>query len=64
MAMSQLDLKRMKLEMVKVAAARAELEFRVEERLDEINRIKDHIKVQLDKETELQGKISEAEKAS
>jgi C4-dicarboxylate-specific signal transduction histidine kinase len=60
--MNALDLKRMKLEMIKVAAARAELEFRVEERLDEINRIKDHIKVQLDKEAELQAKITDAEK--
>lgn len=61
MAMTALEIKRMKLELVKVAAARAELEFRVEERMDEINRIRDHIKVQLDKEAELQTKISEAE---
>lgn len=58
--MTLLDIKRMKLELLKVAAARAELEFRVDERLDEINRIKDHIKVQLDKEAELQAKITEA----
>jgi C4-dicarboxylate-specific signal transduction histidine kinase len=64
MAISALDVKRMKLELVKVAAARAELEFRVEERMDEINRIHEHIKVQLDKEAELQAKIVEAEKAS
>jgi len=38
----------MKLELLKVGAARAEIEFRIEERLEEINRIKDHIKVQLD----------------
>ena len=44
--MNALDLKRMKLELIKVAAARAELEFRVDERMDEINRIKDHIKAQ------------------
>jgi len=62
--MTNLELKRMKLELTKVAAARAELEFRVDERLDEINRIKDHIKVQLGKEAELQAKIAEAEKAS
>jgi hypothetical protein len=61
--MSPLELKRMKLELIKVAAARNELEFRIEERLDEINRIKEHIKVQLDKEAELQGKI-DAESAS
>jgi C4-dicarboxylate-specific signal transduction histidine kinase len=64
MAMSSLDIKRMKLELVKVAAARAELEFRVEERLDEINRIQEHIKVQLDKEADLQQKIADAEKSA
>lgn len=64
MAMSALDLKRMKLEMLKVAAARAELEFRVEERLDEINRIQEHIKVQLDKEADLAAKIADAEKSA
>lgn len=64
MAMSPLELKRVKLELVKVAAARAELEFRVDERLDEINRIKDNIKIQLDKEAELQSKIAEAEKSA
>lgn len=62
--MTPLDLKRIKLEMIKVAAARAELEFRVEERLDEVARIKEHIKVQLDKEAELQTKLAEAEKVS
>ena len=60
--MSPLDLKRLKLECIKVAAARHELEFRVEERLDEIARIKEHIKVSTDKEAELQAKIDEASK--
>lgn len=62
--MTSLDIKRMKLELIKVAAARAELEFRVDERMDEINRIKDHIQVQLDKEADLLVKIAEVEKAS
>jgi C4-dicarboxylate-specific signal transduction histidine kinase len=61
--MQLLEIKRLKLELVKVAAARAELEFRVEERMDEINRIKDHIKIQIDKEEELTGRIEEAETA-
>jgi hypothetical protein len=58
--MLPLDLKRIKLELVKVAAARAELEFRIEERLDDIERIKANIQIQLDKESELQKKIAEA----
>ena len=61
--MTGLELKRMKLELVKVAAARCELEFRVDERLDEINRIKDNIKIQADKEAELAAKIADAEKS-
>lgn len=62
--MTPLELKRMKLELVKVAAARAEMEFRIEERLEDIARIKDNINVQLDKEAELRAKIEEASKAS
>ena len=62
--MSPLDLKRIKLELIKVAAGRAEMEFRIDERMEDINRIKDNINVQLAKEAELKAKIDEAEKAS
>lgn len=61
--MAPLEIKRMKLELIKVAAARHELEFRIEERMEEINRIKDHIKIQEAKEAELNAKIEEALKA-
>lgn len=56
--MTSLELKRTKLELIKVAAARHELEFRIEERLEEINRIKEHVKVQEAKEAELIEKIA------
>jgi hypothetical protein len=62
--MTPLDLKRMKLELVKVSAAKAELEFRIEERLEEIGRLKEHIKVQEDKEVELTARIAESDKLS
>ncbi len=62
--MSPLELKRTKLELIRVSAARAEMEFKVEERLEDISRLKDTIKLQLDKEAELKAKIDEAEKAS
>lgn len=62
--MNTLDLKRLKLELIKVSAARHELEFRIEERLDEIARVKEHIKVQEDREVELRAKIEEAEKSA
>lgn len=61
--MSPLELKRMKLELIKVAAARHEIEFRIEERLDEIARLKEHVKIQEAKEAELKEKIA-AEPAS
>jgi len=62
--MTPLELKRMKLELIKVAAARHELEFRIEERLEEINRIKEHVKVQEAKEAELIEKIAAESSAS
>jgi hypothetical protein len=62
--MSPLELKRMKLELVKVSAARHDIEFRIEERLDEIERLKEHIKVQVAKEAELKDKIDAENAAS
>ena len=60
--MSPLDLKRMKLDLIKVGAAKAELQFKIDERLEDIKRIEDNIKIQEDKEQELRDKIAEAEK--
>ena len=62
--MSPLELKRIKLELIKVAAARHEIEFRIEERLEEIGRLKEHVKVQEAKEAELKEKIDAAASAS
>jgi len=42
-----------------VSAAKAELELRIEERLDEIERLKEHVKIQVEKEKELELKINE-----
>jgi hypothetical protein len=55
--LTSLELKKTKVELLKVSAAKAELELRVEERLEEIERIKDNIKIQEKKEVELQSKI-------
>jgi hypothetical protein len=60
MAIAPIEIKRMELELLKVAAARAELEFRVEEFLDQIAQVKAHIKIQLDKEDELKKRIEKA----
>lgn len=58
--MTPLELKRMKLQLSQVAVARQELEFKIEERLEDIARIKAAIQVQLDKEEELNKKIQDA----
>lgn len=52
-----LELKKVKVELLRVSAAKAELELRIEERLDEVERIKEHIKTQEAKEIELKQKI-------
>lgn len=52
-----LELKRKELEVVKIAAARAELEYKILEKEDEIKRIKDQIQIQLKKEAELKEEL-------
>lgn len=59
--MSPLDLKKIKVELLQVQAGRASLELRIEERLDEINRLKEHIQISMNKENELQEKIKKEE---
>lgn len=48
-----LERKKKQLELKRVVMAREELEFKIEERLEEIERLKSHIDVQLRKEEEL-----------
>jgi hypothetical protein len=60
--MTPLELKKMKVELLNVAAARAGQELRIEEQLDNIKRLEDMIKIQLSKEAELTEKIAVAEK--
>ena len=55
--MTSLELKRIKVELLAVAAARATLELRIEEYQDNIKRLEDNITIQLAKEVELQAKI-------
>lgn len=49
-----LEKERKKVELIRVRAARAELEFKILERLDEIERIKQNIQAQLKREAELE----------
>lgn len=52
-----LDVKRKELELIKVGAAKAELEFKILERMEDIERIKVHIDVQIKKEEDLKAEI-------
>lgn len=56
--MSKLDLKRKELELGRVEQARKELEFKIEERMDEVERLRGHIEIQLLKEEELKEEIN------
>jgi septal ring factor EnvC (AmiA/AmiB activator) len=59
---SQLDIKRKKVELLRVSSAKAELELRVHERQEEIDRVLEHIKVSEAKEQELTQLIQDMEK--
>ena len=54
-----LDLKRKELELIKVRAAQAELEFRIDESLDNIERLKNHIIVQQEHAIKLEEEIKQ-----
>ena len=60
--MNNLELKKIKAELLSVSAAKAHLEVRIEQSLEDIERIKEHIKIQEAKEDELRQKIAQAEK--
>lgn len=57
--MASLDLKRKVLDLKRVETARMDLEFKIEERLEEIERLKKHIEQQLDAEQKLQKEIED-----
>lgn len=55
---NSLEIKKLQVELLRVSAAKAELELRIEERLDEIHRIKEHIAISEAKEKELKEKLN------
>ena len=57
-----LELKRKQLELARVQMARSELEFRIEEKMEEIKRIQDNIKIQQNREKELLKEIDSFKK--
>lgn len=55
--MTELEKKKKMLELGRVRLARQEMEFKIEEKQDEIKRLQDFIKIQLDKEQELEREL-------
>lgn len=51
--MTSLDRKKKELELSRVQLARQEMEFKIEEREEEIKRLKDFIIIQIQKENEI-----------
>lgn len=54
-----LEKKKVELELMRVKTARMELEMRIEERKEEIERMAEHIVIQEKREEELQAKLKE-----
>lgn len=59
MASSPLDLKRKVLDLKRVETARMDLEFKIEERLEEIERLKKHVEQQIEAEQKLTKEIED-----
>jgi len=55
----KLEFKKLQAELARVIAARLEQEYIIEQRLDEIERLKKNIEIQSDKEQELNQKLIE-----
>lgn len=56
-----LEKKKMQVELMRVQTARMELEYKIEERKDEIKRMMEHVRIQEEKEQELISKIQSLE---
>lgn len=61
--MSELDMKRLKMQIKKADAAIAELELKIEERNEDIQRMVDHIEVQKKIMVDSAAQLEEAQKA-
>ncbi len=54
-----LEKKKTQVELMRVTTARMELEYKIEERKEDIKRMEDHITIQIQKENELKQKMKE-----
>ncbi len=53
-----LEEKKKRLELMRVQVARQELEFKIEERMEEVKRLEEHIKIQIEKESQLLAELN------
>lgn len=54
-----LEYKKLKMELARVQAARLEMEFIIAQRMEEVDRLNDNVKIQVSKEQELITKLKE-----
>lgn len=59
---SQLDIKKLKLQLMQISLGRAQTEFRIEEYMDNAKRLEPTLDEQIKQEKELAAKIAELEK--
>lgn len=57
--MSDIEIKKFKAELLRVQAAKAEMEYIIAQRMEEIERLESNIKKQEDTEKVLKGKLGE-----
>ena len=57
-----LEIKKIRAELARVTAAKLEMDMRIEERSQEIDRLKEHMAIQEAKELELAEKLAEMSK--
>lgn len=60
--MTDLEVKKTQAELLRVQAARAEMDYIIAQKQEEIDRLKGHMKIQDDKENELKQKLKESGK--
>ena len=58
--MRDIEKKKLQVEMMKVQAAKADMEYKILERMEDIERIKENIKVQENREQELRELLKES----
>jgi len=64
MTQKEMDIKKKELEIVRVGAAKLEMEFRILEKMQEVNRIQENIKIQEDTSLKLKTELEQMIKDS